>query len=239
MLLEKIANQKPANTLTPTTAEEAKGKLAYLSNNLTALEATLANLKSSFDASTSVKKIVTDIASLGPTIQKTYDSLVFWYPVKRFVVEVLFIIPLLLITLWWSRRSERNNNGLQTLIASHLLGIIGVFVLIKAIEFIYDIIPHRLLERLYEILMSWNIIGLLYYIFIFLGIAVTMGIIYLIQKKIFSPERLQAKRADHGQCYLCGEKLMEGATHCIRCGESQEKKCPSCGKMTNITSKYC
>lgn len=209
MLLEKIADQKPSNALTPTRAEDAKGKIAYLSGNLDSLEQDLTKERSSFDQIQIIAKITNDIANLGPTIQKTYDSLVFWYPVKRFAVEIIFILPLLAVTLWWSRRSERNNNGLQTLIASHLLGIIGIFILIKGIELIYDIIPHRLLQKLYEILMSWNIIGLLYYIFIIIGILLTMGVIYLVQKKIFSPERLQAKRADHTQCYLCGEKLFE------------------------------
>lgn len=239
MLLEKIADQKPANSLAPTTAEEAKGKLAYLSANLATLENSLTNLRSSFDTNASVKKITDDITNLGPTIQETYDSLVFWYPVKRFSVEILFILPLLLVTLWWSRRSTKHDNGLQMLISSHLLGIVSVFILIKAIDFLIDILPKKLFEQIYEILVSWNIIGLLYYVYILLGIAITMGVIYFIQKKVFSPERLQAKRADRGQCYLCGEKLMEHATHCIRCGESQEKKCPSCGKMTNITSRYC
>ena len=209
MLLEKIADQKPSDALTPTRAEDAKGKIAYLSGNLNSLEQYLTKERSSFDQIQIIAKITNDIATLGPTIQKTYDSLVFWYPVKRFAVEIIFILPLLAVTLWWSRRSERNNNGLQTLIASHLLGIIGIFILAKGIELIYDIIPHRLLQKLYEILMSWNIIGLLYYIFIIIGILLTMGVIYLVQKKIFSPERLQAKRADHTQCYLCGEKLFE------------------------------
>lgn len=239
MLLEKIANQKPSDALTPTRAEEAKGKLEYLRSNLASLEKELLSQKNIFDATPVIRKITEDISSLGPTIQKTYDSLVFWYPLKRFAVEIIFILPLLLITLWWSRRSEKNSNGLQTLIASHLLGIIGIFILAKGIELIYDILPHRLLEKLYEILMSWNIIGVLYYLFIIIGILFTMGVIYLIQKKIFSPERLQSKRADHNQCYLCGEKLFEWHAHCIRCWASQEKECPSCKKMTNITSKYC
>lgn len=239
MLLEKIADQKPSDSLTPTTASEAKGKINYLNENLITLENSLASKEQEFDNQWIIQSLYKDISEHGPTIQSAYDSLVFWYPVKRFMVEIAFILPLLVVSLWWSRRSNRNNNGLQSLISSHLIWIVWIFILIKAIEFVYDIIPHRLLEKLYELLLSWNIIGVLYYLFIIIGVALTMGIIYFIQKKIFSPERLQAKRANHGECYLCGEKLMNETTHCIRCGEKQGVSCTSCGKMTNITSKYC
>ncbi|MBP6981204.1 zinc ribbon domain-containing protein, partial [Candidatus Gracilibacteria bacterium] len=70
-------------------------------------------------------------------------------------------------------------------------------------------------------------------------IGATMAIIYIVQKKIFSKERLEAKRADKGECYICGEKIHLGNTHCIRCGISQEKTCPHCSEVTHMTSDYC
>lgn len=170
MLLEKIAKQGREESLTPTSSENAKSQITYLSGSLGLLQSDLQKLQNQFDNHPVIQKISSDISSLGAAIQKTYNSLLFWYPIKRFGIEILFILPLLCVTLWWSNRSIQKKNGLQILIASHLLGIIALFILLKALEFIYDIIPHTFFERIYDFLVSSNIIGLLYYLFIFLGI---------------------------------------------------------------------
>ena len=239
MLLEKIAKQERGEALTPTSAENAKTQIGYLSGSLGVLKSDLVTLQNEFDTHSLLKKLAADTLAYRNTTENIYNSLVFWYPIKRFSIEILFILPLLCITIWWSNRSARKNNGLQLLISTHLLAIIAFFVLLKVLEFIYDIIPHTIFERVYTFLLSSNIIWLLYYIFILLGIWATMLIIYIVQKKIFSKAKLEAKRADRGECYICGEKIHLGATHCIRCGISQEKICPHCSGVTHMTSDYC
>ena len=239
MLLEKIAKQERGEALTPTSSENAKTQIGYLSGSLGVLRSDLLTLQKQFDTHPLVQKLASDILLSRDTTENTYNSLLFWYPIKRFAIEILFILPLLFVTIWWSNRSIRKNNGLQLLISTHLLAIIALFVLLKVLEFIYDIIPHTVFERIYTFLLSSNIIWLLYYLFIFLWIWATMAIIYIVQKKIFSKERLEAKRADKWECYICGEKIHLGNTHCIRCGISQEKTCPHCSEVTHMTSDYC
>ena len=158
MLLEKIAKQERGEALTPTSSENAKAQIGYLSGSLGVLRSDLLILQKQFDAHPLVQKRSSDILLSRDTIQSTYNSLLFWYPIKRFSIEILFIIPLLFITIWWSNRSIRKNNGLQLLISTHLLAIIALFVLLKVLEFIYDIIPHTVFERIYAFLLSSNII---------------------------------------------------------------------------------
>ena len=158
MLLEKIAKQERGEALTPTSAENAKTQIGYLSGSLGILKSDLVTLQKEFDTHPLLQKLTADILTYRGTTENTYSSLVFWYPIKRFGIEILFILPLLGITIWWSNRSARKNNGLQLLISTHLLAIIALFVLLKVLEFIYDIIPHTVFERIYTFLLSSNII---------------------------------------------------------------------------------
>lgn len=174
MLLEKIANQKEDRSLTPESADTAKQKIEWINQKLADLHNQERAKLDLILAQPTLAEIYSTVATLGPTTMETYGKLEFWYPVKTFGAQILFILPLLAITLIWSSASVRKERGIQTLISSHLLAILSIFILLKVIQLIYDILPHAFLKKILDFLESWNIIGLWYYFLILLAIVATM-----------------------------------------------------------------
>jgi ribosomal protein L40E len=243
-LLEKIAEVDPSTTLTPGTAESTKSNLEILNNEKGLLEADLVRNTSEIIASPIVQEIVKLVRLDGPGVVLKHEQLSFWYPIKTFAVQSLFLIPLLIIIGVWSSISLRRGRTYQVLVASHILVVLSIFVLLRIIELIYDLIPHTFFAKLFTLLENFNIIGLWYYALVALAIGGTLGMIYLIQRRVKRAAELQAsqigaKRAEHGNCWSCGAHLPNGATHCIRCGETQESKCHSCGGMTSRAGEHC
>jgi hypothetical protein len=72
----------------------------------------------------------------------------------------------------------------QLLIASHLLAILGLFVVLKLLEFVYDIIPKKLIANIIDWLVSIQMVGIWYYLLILLSVFVALGIVYLIQQRV-------------------------------------------------------
>jgi hypothetical protein len=243
-LLEKIANVDGSTTLTPGTAESTKSNLETLMNQKRWIDAELAKNASEIVANPVIQGIVKLVKSDGPGVLLKYEQLSFWYPIKVFAVQSLFLIPLLILVAFWSNRALHRGRTYQVLVASHVLVVLSIFVLLKIAELIYDLIPRTFFVKLFAWLESFNIIGLWYYALVVLSIGATLGVIYLIQRRVKRAAELQAsqigaQRAERGDCWSCGAHLPVWATHCIRCGEAQESACHSCGKMTSRAGEHC
>jgi hypothetical protein len=172
-----------------------------------------------------------------------YENLSFWYPIKRTGVEALFLLPLLICVGVWANFAMRKGRTYQILISSHLLTIIGIFLLLRAVTLIYDIIPKVFLAKLIDFLEVLNIVGLLYYFWILFAVLFTLGLVYFVQRRIAKAKEARkleigAKRAEKGECWACGAKLT-GGHHCIRCGTSQFIACSNCGKDTLRAGEHC
>ena len=71
------------------------------------------------------------------------------------------------------------------------------------------------------------------------GIFAALALIYFMQQKIFSQEKLIQKRIIKGQCQNCGIHLPNESNACSVCGFIQFKECGHCHKPTYIQGKYC
>ena len=243
-LLEKIANVDGSTTLTPGTVESTKSNLEMLNNQKRLLESELAINSTNIIADQHIQSIAKLIKSDGPSVLLKYRQLSFWYPIKVFGVQSLFLIPLLILVSLWSSVALRRGRTYQVLVASHVLVVLLIFVVLKIMELIYNLIPRSFFVKLFAWLENLHIIGLWYYFLVILAIGTTLGVIYLIQRRVKRAAQLRAsqigaQRAERGNCWSCGAHLPLGATHCIRCGEAQESACHSCGKMTSRVGENC
>ena len=163
----------------------------------------------------------------------------FWYPIKVLAWQLVFLIPLCALFYFWNARSINKSNSLQILISSHLLVVSFIPIFIRILDLILDILPHRLLESLFKILKSLNIIAIWHYLIIFLAVIFALLAIYVIQKKVFSQEKIIQKRLIKGSCYKCGKKLPLQSAICPFCGTKQETQCSICQKNTYIAGPFC
>lgn len=168
-----------------------------------------------------------------------FRQLKFWFPVKRLAMELLFLIPLILMFYWWNGKSIRANRPYQSLVSAHLLVIAFIPVIIKVSELLYDIIPRKLLQRIFEVLESFNLVAIWHYIVMAVGIAGALALIYVMQKKIFSHQKVMQKRIAKGLCQECGVALASGSQACSSCGFKQFRLCGHCNHDTYVHGKFC
>ena len=172
-------------------------------------------------------------------LRTTYASLSFWYPVKTFGMELVFLLPLFAITFLWVHRSVRRGREVQALVGSHVLAVLSLFALAKLMEFVYDILPHKLIQDVINFLEAWNIIEIWYYLLILLAIGGCLLAIYIVQKKILHPRRQEMKRVAHGLCFRCGTRRTGEEEYCVSCGNHLFTACKSCKGKTYTGGEHC
>ncbi len=183
-LLEKIAGQEPNLVIDPGTAATTKNNLEQLAAAKIKLEGQVTANTSEILKNAQVVEIANLIKTSGQKVIDEYNRLMFWYPVKIFGVQVLFLIPLLFMVGFWSNRSLMKGRPYQLLMASHLMAILGIFVVLKLLEFVYDILPKKLITTIIEWLTSIQLVGIWYYLLILISVSSTLGIVYFIQKRV-------------------------------------------------------
>lgn len=163
----------------------------------------------------------------------------FWQPVKRLGMEMLFLLPLFLVFYFWNARSIARSRPFQTLVSSHLVIVVFIPVFLKIVELIYDIIPKKLLKHLIELLESLKLVAVWHYLLMGIAILVALALIYLLQKKLFSREKMIERRISKGLCQSCNRHLPPESGACPFCGFIQYKACRHCKEPTYVFGKHC
>lgn len=84
-----------------------------------------------------------------------------------------------------------------------------------------------------------KLVALWHYLVMALAVAFALAAVLLIQRRLFSRERLLEKRIAKGQCQQCGKRLPAGARACPSCGFGQYRTCPRCDGATPVHARHC
>lgn len=235
-ILEKIANMDSV-------AEKTQQERLAKTNELALLDNEIKKLQNDILTNDKFKGIWDYVLWNNAEKQKLLESdfavAEFWYPIKRLFMELAFLLPLFIIFWIWNSRSIEKKSWVQSLISSHLLVIAFIPIFWKILQAIFDIIPKRLIEKILEFLVSFKLLAIWYYVLVLLWILVGILVVYIIQKKIFSREKLDEKRLSNWDCWNCWKHLPLNSIHCPFCGAHQFKTCPGCKKETPKTWKFC
>lgn len=238
-LLEAIARQPEPATEADATRAEFKQK----SSRLNSLKTRVLELDGLINTNPTVAalwaKLQNSQASDRQALLSELRTLNFWYPVKKFGMQMLFLLPLFAIFYVWNNAAIRGNRSLQTLVSAHLVVIAFIPIFCKLIEAIYDIIPKQLLHKLIALLTELKLVAIWHYLIIVVAIGAALLLIYIFQKKLFSREKLIERRIAKGECQQCGKHLPAGARACPYCGYVQFSPCPACGKPKHALSRHC
>ncbi len=235
-LLETIAGKEGVNT----------ASIAAQSQTLTAqierLTGQIDELEQQINAHPGIQEIwtLTDPENQNrPQIVKDYRSFERWYLLRELLWQLLFLIPIFAVFYFWSERSAKRDHRIQSLMASHLLVVAFIPILIKLIKLVVDLIPDHFFKGLFRILRSLHLIAIWHYLVILGAVALGLFLVYIIQKKVFSREKLMQKRLSKGACIQCGKKLPAGASACAFCGANQFVDCSACSKPTPVGGIHC
>ncbi|BCA78926.1 zinc ribbon domain-containing protein [Desulfuromonas sp. AOP6] len=238
-LLENIARQpsdQPTVAAIKGEVQQKTGALNALTNQLAALERTInedARVRSLWEKLQGIEKSERD------KLLAELRRLNFWYPVKKLGMQLLFLLPLFAVFYAWNAVSIRHHRGVQALVSSHLLVVAFIPIFGKIVETIYDIIPHKLLDKLIDILVSFKLVAIWHYLVMALAIAAGLFLIYLFQKKLFTRERLIDRRIAKGECQQCGRHLPAEACACPFCGFQQFTPCEQCHALRHVHGRFC
>ena len=240
MLLEKIANQPENVSLTNESANTVKQKIESNTNHIEKLNTKIDQAKDAILQNPNAQKFLNVIRERQRGIEKTRSTLEFWYPIKRVFSQMIFLLPLFFIFLWIYKKMIERENSILSLIASHLLLITLIPIVFVLFEFLLEILPFHILSDILNLLEALHIISLFSYILIIIGILLGIGVIYVLQKKIFSSHKIWEKRIQDKKCWNCGyTKTSEKEKFCSFCGEIQMEKCLQCGEEKVCKTTYC
>lgn len=237
-LLEDIADRESATEITAI-EQEARQRAGSLNQSVSERQTLEARIAQYQEVITLFAHIDSITEAEREFFREDYQSVSFWYPAKRLGMELIFLAPLGLLFWLWHRWATRRGSSFQTLVSSHLLVVVFIPIVLKFLELVYDILPRRLLQDVVELLEAFNIIAIWYYLVMAAGVALAMAVIYYVNKRLFSHERLTARRIQKGQCQQCGVKLAPNVKACADCGFNQFTACESCNEDTYVHSAFC
>lgn len=238
-LLERMAGDTPGQTPVDASRAEFRTRTAAL-DGLKAQAATLAQTINARD----------DIQALWAVLDKPSEAdrqqlrddlqrLNFWFPVKQLGMQLIFLLPLFLIFYAWNSASLRGGRGLQALVSAHLLVVSFIPILFKFVEAVYRIIPRKFLAALFEFLEAFKLVAIWHYLVMAAVIAAALLVIHMLQKKLFSRERLLERRIARGECQGCGKHLPADSSACPFCGYAQFRPCSHCHGLMHRHARFC
>ncbi|YCO48034.1 zinc ribbon domain-containing protein [Thermosynechococcus sp. FA-CM-4201] len=239
-LLEQLAGQPPDQSINLVEAAKAKATLEANNRQIAALKNEIAALEQAIlqeaDSQAFLKFLAEDATFA--QLESQYQRSQFWYPSLQFVLQALFLLPLIAIALLVHRFADRRRYGLLALMSWHLLVIFLIPLVLKIFELLQ---VGALFEWLSHVILALfgGLLFLVSYLYILLIPAVGFGIIKVAQALFLNPQRQAAGRIQKQRCVRCGKRLRDLDQHCPHCGYLQWMPCPNCQQPTYRHLPYC
>ncbi|MEK7175513.1 MAG: zinc ribbon domain-containing protein [Patescibacteria group bacterium] len=169
--------------------------------------------------------------------QYTYDKRV--YELKQFLLSLLFILPVFLFA-WRKYSSSKNRRSEYAVIWSGVVAISALILTQVLLVFIYRIIPHQLLQKIFEFLKLFEFFFIFIYWLGFILVPLFFGtLIYFIQKKYYNQKAVIARAFKANKCPTCSMSVAPHMVFCPICAATLKIKCASCGNYSPKAGNFC
>lgn len=239
-LLEKIAGQPSNLSINEVEAQKAKQELDKNNLNINNLKTEIKELKQQLLATPETVSFLSLLNSeiKFNEVKQGYEKASFWYPSVQIIFQLIFLLPLIFISLFVHKLSIEKGYGLLSLMSWHLLVIFFIPLLIKIFEFLQVGVIFEFLFDIISVIFG-GLVFLINYLYIFLIPAIGFGIIKFFQQIVFNPKTQASKRVEKSRCLNCGKKIHNDHSHCPHCGYAQYVECPHCHNLTYKFMPYC
>lgn len=167
-----------------------------------------------------------------------YESKFRWYIILVFLAQLVFILPIFLIALKIYSKLKKQNSA-NSIIAGAVLIPVTLLLIQITIGWVWNLIPKSWIDVLLEIFAQLAVFRyVIYYGAIIIAIVVLGGIVYIIQKRIFSPEKVALRRLKENKCPSC-EFPINDNDFCSKCGTKLKENCSVCGQKRMCHMSYC
>ncbi|MCH8741372.1 zinc ribbon domain-containing protein [Patescibacteria group bacterium] len=235
-LREVTAGQPPVSK----TPEELRQELQTfqkqeqsLSQELARHQVTLNQLESKLGEKESI--LVGKINKAIDLYNKSWAGYKFWV----FLLEMTFALPFFAVSVWFYFKLLRKNSP-HTIILLPVVSVGAILVARNLIiyfwaSFLADLIA--IILQLAGALLIFRV--LIFYFGMFLAIVIFGGAVFLLQKRIYAPQRVKLRRLKAKRCPHCETPVEFTKKFCAGCGSSLIQKCPSCDQDKFIDFKFC
>jgi rRNA maturation protein Nop10 len=207
--------------------------LQSLNTQRTSLEGEIARTKSSIDVIKSQNRIKAGELKVASDIaQAAYKKSYLLYRLLVAVLSLLFS-GLVFWVLYRYYVRYKVQNSPHTVIFSVATFAYGIILLEVLLMFLWDIIPHKLLE----ILLGWiSLFTPLVYLLQFFVPAIIVWVfgylVYHIQKRLYSSENILKRFVTDKKCPNCGNAVDIAKPYCPLCAHEIHIHCPHCQALT-------
>lgn len=239
-LLEEIAGQPRELSINEIEAKTAKEELAKNQNNINLLTGEINTLKEELLTKNESVIFLNFVNSQDKfsQIKSSWERANFWYPTIKLLWQMVFLVPLIIISLLIHKWSDNKGYGLVSLMSWHLLVIFFIPLLIKLFEFLQIGFIFESLLNIITILFG-GLLFLVSYLYIFIIPLVGFLLIKFFQKFVFNPYTQASKRVEKSRCLRCGKKIHHDTAYCPHCGFYQYQECSNCHNLTYKYLSYC
>lgn len=239
-LLEEIAGQPRELSINEIEAKTAKEELTNNQNNINLLTGEIKTLKGELlnkNESVALLNFVNSQDKFSQ-IKSSWERANFWYPTIQLLWQMVFLVPLIIISSLVHKWSDNKGYGLVSLMSWHLLVIFFIPLLIKLFEFLQIGFIFESLLNIVTILFG-GLLFLVSYLYIFIIPLVGFLLIKFFQKFVFNPYTQASKRVEKSRCLRCGKKINHDTAYCPHCGFYQYQECSNCHNLTYKYLSYC
>lgn len=235
-LRERVAGQPPVGK----TPEQLRSELQALQDQKNSVQANLNSRKATLtQLENDLKEKKTLLVERIREASGLYNRAWAGYKLWVFLLEVIFVLPSFGIAIWLYLRLLRRNSP-HTIILLPIVAVSAILVARTIMLYFWALF----LADLVEIILSLTGAAKIFRVFLFYGgmifaIVIFGGIVYLLQKRIYSPKRVKARRLRSRKCPYCETPYEFTSNYCAGCGKQILSKCPSCGKAKYIDLKFC
>jgi predicted RNA-binding Zn-ribbon protein involved in translation (DUF1610 family) len=239
-LLEQIAGQPSNLSINEVEAQKAKQELDKNNLNINNLKTEIKELKQQLLATSETVSFLSLLNSeiKFSEVKQGYEKASYWYPSVQIIFQLIFLLPLIFISLFVHKLSIEKGYGLLSLMSWHLLVIFFIPLLIKIFEFLQVGVIFEFIFDIITVIFG-GLVFLINYLYIFLIPAIGFGIIKFFQQIVFNPKTQASKRVEKSRCLNCGKKIHNDHSHCPHCGYAQYVECPHCHNLTYKFMPYC
>ncbi|AKE65598.1 hypothetical protein MYAER_3260 [Microcystis aeruginosa NIES-2549] len=239
-LLEQIVGQPSNLSINEVEAQKAKQELDKNNLNINNLKTEIKELKQQLLATSETVSFLSLLNSevKFSEVKQGYEKASFWYPSIQIIFQLIFLLPLIFISLFVHKLSIEKGYGLLSLMSWHLLVIFFIPLLIKIFEFLQVGVIFEFIFDIITVIFG-GLVFLINYLYIFLIPAIGFGIIKFFQQIVFNPKTQASKRVEKSRCLNCGKKIHNDHSHCPHCGYAQYVECPHCHNLTYKFMPYC
>ncbi len=156
------------------------------------------------------------------------------YELKVFILLILFVLPLFLVSIYLYLKFKRINSP-YTIILTAVLTAVSILFIQVVLLALFKVLPAEWLERIFEVFRHVPFLRfIVYYGSVILIIVIFGGIVFYIQKKVFSAKSIVMRRLKNNKCPGCSLELNGMYNICPMCGYKLKEKCS--GSISVATS---